>query len=207
MINVEFKDSTKNIEVWKDTLTDMREHGMKLPYVMPQINVPNAHNILKSAFEYFIGLEGKKAVWLKEYDLIADWLTDNQGRGLLLYGKKGNGKSVMARLVIPAVLLKCLNKVVHAYDMNEMDKYLDEALSFTFVTLDDVGTESEVIVYGKRRKAFNELMDNAEKYGKMLIVTSNLSKDDFMNDYDDRVFDRMSKTMRLIPFNHESFRK
>ena len=35
--------------------------------------------------------------WLPEYDQIIDWMSDNKGKGLILIGKKGLGKTVFAK--------------------------------------------------------------------------------------------------------------
>lgn len=44
------------------------------------------------------------AEWLPEYDKVAEWLTNNQRKGLMLYGSNGRGKSLLSLRVLPLVL-------------------------------------------------------------------------------------------------------
>ena len=47
---------------------------------------------------------GDSYVWLPQYDFIAKWLKDNKGRGLMLMGNCGVGKTVMCCYVIPGIM-------------------------------------------------------------------------------------------------------
>ena len=203
---IETKDALKDMNIWKDTIKEMRERGMKTPSIYPHFRIANTKDVFSSAFEYVLSFEKKKLIWVPEYDKVVEWMIDNEEKGLFLYGKVGNGKSIIARYVLPAIFLKCLERVIHVYDMSELDYKLDEAKGFKFVTLDDIGTESTIVNYGKKREAFDELLDNAEKTGKMLIVSSNFSKEKAELVYGSRAFDRIKRLMKMIPFNNESFR-
>ena len=52
-----------------------------------------------------------KVEWLTEYDQIVNWLTDNQGKGLVLIGPPGVGKSEICMKVIPLIFRMALHKV------------------------------------------------------------------------------------------------
>lgn len=192
---------------FKSILSDMQLHGMKVQDDKVHISVPNALEVTKQAIAFFIGNEGKQAVWIKEYDEIVEWLSDNKGLGLFLHGKCGLGKTIMGRYVIPAILLSECRKVVSCFDVLEMNEHIDFVLSKKIISIDDVGTEELSIKYGERRLAFAELMDAVEKQGKLVIVTTNLPMDELTLKYGVRIIDRIMATTKRIAFNGKSFRR
>lgn len=186
---------------------EMRLHRMPMTADRIYMKVPDARNILYRALEYFLAKDGTKAQWLPEYDRVAEWLTDNQGKGLFLYGNCGRGKSLLCRQVIPAILLHACRKVVKIYDMQEMNHKLDEVLTKGIISLDDIGSEEMMIKYGERRLAFAEIMDAAEKSGKIVIVSTNLTSDQIRSQYGDRVLDRIKAITTRVLFKGDSLRK
>ena len=188
-------------------LSDMKLHGMRVPDEKISISIDNAKEILTNALRYFISLENRESVWLPEYEEVADWLSDNQGRGLFLYGNCGRGKTVLARYVIPAILLKYDRKVVNCFDAQEMNTNLDEVLKKKIVCIDDIGTEEISVSYGNKRLAFLEVVDAAEKHGKLLIITSNLNQEQLVQKYGDRTMDRIISTTKRVLFKGKSLRR
>lgn len=191
----------------KKTLDEMKLHGMEVPSNRVQINVSNAKTIIKNALDYFIGLENKKAIWLAEYDKVADWLENNEGKGLFLYGTCGKGKTILARLVIPSILLKYERKVVNYYDAQQMNDKIDEVLTKKIICIDDVGTEEILMSYGNKRLTFLEVTDATEKQGKLLIATSNLNEEQLISKYGDRTMDRLISTTKRVLFTGKSLRR
>ena len=185
----------------------MKTHGLKVPISKVEIRVPNAKIVLENALRYFLSLEGREMIWLPQYDLIAEWLEDNKGRGLLLYGSCGLGKTFLTRYVITAIILKYCNKVVTSFDMSDVNKDPDKVLSKHIIALDDIGTEEVSIKFGERRSIVPEILDATEKYGKLLLVTSNLGAEDLIKKYGNRTFDRLIAVTRRIEFNGKSFRE
>ena len=74
--------------------------------------------------------------------------------------------------------------------------------------MDDIGTEGQSVIFGERRWAFPEIVDEAEKKGKLLIVTTNLTKDELSGRYGDRTLDRLRAITKPIIFKRKegSFR-
>lgn len=193
---------------FNEEVSRMKLHGMKLPGERLHIQIPNARDVLYGALNYFIaGEEGKHVQWLPEYENVASWMEDNQRRGLFLYGSCGRGKSILCRYVLPAILLKFYGKVVTVMDIQEMNTQLDTALKKQFLSLDDIGTEDAIVNYGERRMAFAEIMDQVEKHGKLVIVSSNLDGKNLSKMYGDRVLDRIKATTVRVKFEGESLRK
>jgi DNA replication protein DnaC len=191
------------MQTFSEIAEEMRNHGLQLPPKKIQIQIENSREVLEECFKHFV----KPFKWLPEYDLVSEWLTDNQGRGLFLYGLPGRGKSLLGRYILPAILLKYLRKVVSVYDMQEVNRNLDEVLKRHIIYLDDVGTEEISVNYGEKRCAFAEIMDAAEKHGKLLIISTNLNADAIRNKYGDRVLDRIRSVTKRISFVGESLRK
>ena len=135
------------------------------------------------------------------YAEIADWLHDSKGKGLYLYGLCSQGKTFMARYVIPAMFHHYHNRILHFYPMTEVNNKLDEVLRQHCIVLDDVGTEEQLVSFGQRRNAFDEIMDAVEQKGKLVIITTNLTKEQIEDRYGTRTYERIKATTRRIVFN------
>ena len=190
----------------KGIIEDMKQHGMEIPAHGVSVYVPDGKTVLTNCFRYFLFQLGKEFAYKQEYDEVADWLSDNKRRGLLLYGNCGQGKTLLSRFVLPAILLKYCGKVVNYYDMTQVNHKIDEVLSKHILSIDDVGTESLSVQYGNKRNAFDEIMDSVEKKGKLIIVTTNLTSEELSEKYGERVMDRIISTTRRILFTGESLR-
>lgn len=192
---------------FKDIYQQMRVHGMELPAQRFEVRIPNARTVLANCFRYFLSYQGSSFVWQPEYDEVAAWLAANQGRGLFLYGDCGRGKSLLTRYVIPAIMLKYMKKVVAVYDVQTMNKNINEVLKKHIIALDDVGTEDISVSYGNKRLAFAEVVDAAEKQGKLLIVSTNLGGEEIAERYGQRVMERIISTTKRIEFRGKSLRQ
>ena len=65
------------------------------------ISVPDAKAALWKGIQFFTG---NAASWQDEYNDVANWLTDNKGRGLLCIGNCGRGKTLLCGRIIPVLL-------------------------------------------------------------------------------------------------------
>lgn len=184
----------------------MKVHNMQLPTGYIKVGIASPRTVLENCLSYFLAFDNVEMCWLPEYDEVANWLADNEGRGLFLFGDCGRGKSILTRFVLPAIILKYMRKVVSVYDVQAMNRYLDEVLKKHIISLDDIGTEDLSVSYGNRRQAFAEVMDAAEKYRKLVIISTNLTGDQIIARYGQRVMERIISTTRRIEFKGKSLR-
>lgn len=167
-------------------------------------SIPDAEKMLLNGINHFTGNNG---VWLPEYTKIAEWLKDNEGKGLMCIGSVGRGKSLICTKVVPILMNHFCRKIVSIYDAQQMNRDIDEVLSKHIICIDDLGTEEVAVKYGERRMAFAEVADAAEKEGKLLLVTTNMTINQLYEKYGERVMDRLRAITKSVLFNGESLRK
>lgn len=168
------------------------------------IKVQDAKNVLLRGLRWALG---ENASWLPEYDSVADWLTDNHGRGLLMYGQCGRGKSVFGWRILPQVLNYWCHKIVTCVNAQELNESPDEIIAKHIIYVDDIGTESVSVKYGNKRQTFPELVDAAERHGKLLIVSTNFTLQELSEQYGERTTDRLRAITKQVLFLGESLRK
>ena len=137
-----------------------------------QIKIPDAQRQLANGLKFFCG---DKARWNSGYDKIASWLSDNKTKGLMLVGDCGLGKSLIGMRIIPLLLSHYCQRVVTVCTVAELNKAPDEIMAHHIIYVDDVGTEDISNNYGNRRIPFAELVDAAERNGKLLMFSTNLN--------------------------------
>lgn len=179
--------------------------GYPAPPDKVNVKIADAEQILKAGLKHFLGSE---ATWQEHnYRPIVDWLTDNKGRGLLISGGCGLGKSLICMRILPVILnLRC-GKIVSVYRSLDLCKSPDEILAKHIIYIDDVGTESVSNIYGNKRLPFSELCDLAEQKGKLLLLTTNCDVAHLREKYGERTVDRLRAITRYIPFTGASLRR
>ena len=188
---------------FKEIVEMMKTHG--IPFYKPiNLHIPDALQSLRSGLEFFIG---RDFVWLPEYDQVAEWLDNNRGLGLCLYGTNGTGKTVLIQKVIPALLFGYYKKVLKSINYYELNTLADTVINYRMISIDDAGMESECVAFGNKRWIFPEIMDIAEKRNNTVIFSSNLNGEGFCEKYGIRTFERIVATTKRVEFNHKSLRK
>lgn len=184
--------------------------GIKIPTPV-NIRINDGKRKLAEALDYFVNVlssgEKNHADWMICYNEVASWLENNKGRGLLMIGGCGLGKTLLGMYVIPYLLRRECKKVVSAFNANRLWKEIDTVLNYHIVYIDDIGTESIANQYGNKRVPFAELCDAVEKEGKLLIASTNLTVEDLANRYGERTIDRLRGTTKIIPFIGNSKRR
>lgn len=167
------------------------------------ISIENAKELLKSKINEVLETE---CVWLKEYDEIADWLSDNKGKGLLLIGGQGVGKTLICRDVMPAIFKSIGKNLVWSRPF-DMAKMVDDMNCTCPWSIDDIGLEGTANNYGNRFEPFVEVIYNAENNGQLLILTTNMTSKQLVERYGERIIDRLKAIVRPIVISGSSMRK
>ena len=144
---------------------------------------------------------------LPEYELIYRWLESNNGRGLLMCGSCGRGKSLFGRIVIPSLLLRDMNLCCNIVNATDIGSRIKELIQKRIIYIDDIGRENESVEYGNRFDALPYLIDIAEQTGKLLIISTNLTSAEIKERYGERTLDRLKAIMSVVSFRGGSLRK
>lgn len=168
------------------------------------ITTPDARSILARGIRHFVGSD---AVWLDEYNQVADWLSDNEGKGLLCAGNCGRGKTVICQRVLPVVFLHWHRLVMNTLTATELNEKFNEYKHYKILSIDDVGTESVANKYGEKRNFIQEIIDEAERKQKLLIISTNLNENELREKYDIRTIDRLRALTKVVMFKGESLRR
>lgn len=142
----------------------------------------------------------------KEYDEIYNWLEDNKGRGLLLVGTCGLGKSLFSQIVIPYLLLKECRLQVNIIKAVDLQENFKAVKNRKILSVDDVGIEPLLNEYGQKRDCFCELMDKVDTNGTLIIATTNLNAKQLEERYGKRTLDRLRGNMEVVVIKGNSMR-
>lgn len=123
-----------------------------------------------------------------------------EGKGLLFYGGVGTGKTFMASCIANALIDKGNTALVTNFgrianelqaDFNHRQAYLDKLNQYSLLVIDDLATERDTEYMGE---IVMNVIDSRYRAKKPLIVTTNLTGEDFTNPSDvrrQRVFSRL----------------
>lgn len=184
-----------------DTIEQQRRRGFRPNDQRTHIQVADARRVLWRELVAEVG----EAVWLPEYEKVAAWLADNKGKGLLCMGDCGRGKTVITQRILPRIFqqegiaLNCFT----AIDL--LNRY-EEISQYKNICIDDMGTEPNAKKYGVTHNYVAELVDLAERRDKLIVLSTNLNKDEILDRYDLRTFDRLKSIAERIVFKGESYR-
>ena len=168
------------------------------------IRTNDARSVLARGIRYFLG---ENAVWLPEYEHIAEWLADNKGRGLLCIGNCGRGKTVICQRVLPVIFKHWHRLIMNTVTMTDLNERFDESSRYKIISLDDVGVESVANKFGEKHSYFSEIVDLAERKQKLLVISTNLGDKELVNMYGVRTLDRLRALTKVVVFKGESLRK
>ena len=177
-----------------------------------RISIPNAEQRLRAGLDYFVDKyscgENNHAEWIeKNYRPIVEWMTDNKGKGLLITGGCGLGKTLIAKHILPLLIRDSCRRVINIFTAQELNTKIDEIVKLHTIYIDDIGTESVSKIYGNVRCTFSELCDAAEQRGKLLMITTNLTASELEEKYGERTLDRLRAITKFVAFSGKSLRK
>jgi DNA replication protein DnaC len=160
----------------------------------------------------------KEFEYLPEYDEIVQWMTNTEGKGLLLRGTKGRGKSTILTCVLPVLFImkNLVLKPVPANDIgvkeySEINRSvwfpnLEYLKKTRFPAIDELGLEPQVNEFGEKFEGFNMIIDSAEQKIKPIFITTNLEPEQLLKRYESRTLDRLGRLCKTVVFNGDSLR-
>ena len=98
-------------------------------------------------------------------------------------------------------------KIISLYDAKDLNSKFDDIVKKHIIYIDDVGKESVEVNYGNRNLRFPDIVDEAEKKGKLLMFSTNLSQEKMVEKYGERTVDRLRAITKKIVFRGKSLRK
>jgi DNA replication protein DnaC len=156
--------------------------------------------------------------YLPEYDDVVRWMTNTEGKGLLLRGTKGRGKSTILTCVLPVLFIikRLVLKPVHANNIgvkeySEVNRsvwfpHLEHLKKTRLPAIDELGLEPQVNEFGEKFEGFNMIIDSAEQKIKPLFITTNLEPEQLLKRYESRTIDRLGRLCKTVVFNGDSLR-
>ena len=202
----EAKDRTKAL---KTLVAQQRSRGFRIDDNKVRFRLENADEVLMRGLVHFCG---EQTQWLPEYEEVAEWLSNNDGKGLMCIGDCGRGKTLITQQIIPLMfqhyirLLDGTKPAIVCYTAIDLLDKFEEISQYKTICIDDVGTEPNQKKYGVTHNYFSELVDLCERKEKLLVCSTNLSGDELQQRYGLRTFDRLTALTRRVFFEGESFR-
>ena len=148
----------------------------------------------------------------------ANEFAPGEGRGLLLFGKTGLGKTFLMNCIAQRVLERGYSvAVVSAYKLVEiMRAYqfsgegadrVQDFLACDLLCIDDLG--SEPMLRGVTVSAIYHILNERRNANRAIVVTTNCDSDGLYEKYDDRVGARLCDAgrMQILPFVGEDVRR
>lgn len=142
----------------------------------------------------------------------ANYIIANPGKGLMITGLTGSGKTTFAKALRSIDKLSCM---IHCTaDISDLaSPQMQEDFTRSSVIIDDLGSEKEYNEFGVKRELVAEFINafyiaNVErKSGNRLVITSNLSGEDFLARYGARVYSRLKEMCAFVKFEGKDKRK
>lgn len=192
---------------YKQTISLLRQEKVSTPAQKIRVSLQDPKGEFTAAAKAVFDELGEQFVWLPEYDNIVAWLADNEGKGLLLYGAVGRGKSIVARYVLPMIFRAKFNRIMTVVSCANLPDDIQSRAKSNFIVLDDIGCESDSVDYGNRYNVVEKVVANIADRGGLLICTSNLDYESLRSRYGLRIVDRLRQLCCRVVFNGDSLRR
>ena len=145
-------------------------------------------------------LKDKLVEWSKKFPNV-------KKKNIIISGTPGGGKTYLTQCLANEMLKqKCSVCFVSAFDMNNMflkyhttfdiskNSYLDPLINSDLLFIDDLGTEP--ITKNVTLNYLFLVLSERERFGKPMIVSTNLRAEDILNRYNERIYSRLTNKMQ-----------
>lgn len=175
-------------------------------FTRPICSVGDAEKALTHVFKQLLG---DRFQWLPEYDEVCRWFAAPNGKGLLLLGNCGTGKSLLLHYVLPVVLEAVAEKVVLYMRADEITPTNYEDLRRRrVIAIDDIGTEGRITLSGYRNDfyAVERIVEKIADNNGCMFLSTNLTPVAMLERYGERTVDRLAGICKTIEFKTQSLR-
>ncbi len=173
-------------------------------------------NVTFDKFDTTICKNAKHAATLEKLkNKLQEWsnkFPDVKKKNILIAGTPGGGKTYLTQCLANEMLKKnCSVCFVSAFDMNNMfmkyhttfdsskNSYLEPLIYSDILFIDDLGTEP--IMKNVTLNYLFVVLSERERFGKPLIVSTNLLPENILDRYGERIYSRLnSKLQSLVVF-------
>lgn len=185
-----------------------KSHRMSVTREPVRISFGDRKTCEKMFEDLFLAVDGsvKEFRMLPEYSSIVDWMVDNEGKGLCLWGDCGRGKSTIITGVIPMLFLM-RGKVIRSELAQSIPSKIASLIGSRIVCIDEVGTEPLVNDFGEKYEGFNSIINVAEDRLKLVFITTNLLPQQILDRYGERTMERINRLCKQVRFKGDSLRR
>ncbi len=160
-------------------------------------------------------LRGIAATYIEKYN-------KNNPRGMLFYGNSGNGKTLLAAIILNELIFQkaingkfvsisfsFFNKLRETYnslseDYGQAMTILDDLIKTDLLILDDFGIQRNT---PWELEMLYNLIDRRYEEEAPIIITTNNKPEDFKGIYYNRIYSRILEMCRMIEFNVPDYRE
>lgn len=171
-------------------------------------NIETARQFIEQSF-ILSDASISKFQWYKSYESVAEWLTDNENKGIVLIGSTGTGKSRILNSTIPIAfsMLKpngIIVQPVTSYDLSANN--FRRLLERKYISIDEIGRECVGNDYGIKFEMLEIIADHCEKHGKLFFATTNLTYKQLIERYGEPCIMRLRKLCKWVEVTGQSMR-
>ncbi len=180
------------------------------------ISFGSLENCRKLLWHALLNIDPKANLqWLPEYEMVAQWMSNNKGKGLFLTGDCGRGKTNIIAHALPYLFARvaCFEnqkhlKILQVVHIDNLHQEIEKGmLKRLFYVVDEIGAEPITNYYGSKYFPFMSLLNRAESERKFCLFSSNLNAKQIEEKYDTRTVDRLVSLCHIIRFQGKSLRK
>ena len=179
---------------------ELRDAGVEINPQEVKFSFPDAEKDFKELFNYYV----PDYRHLKEYYQVIEWLKDNKGKGLALFGNTGQGKSIILKRILPYMFMNEKRLILHPIDAYKLTK---EYKVSKYVVIDEVGNEPTFNDYGVKIELIRYIVDEAENMKSLLLLSGNLDGETFKKRYGEMIYNRIKAMCKIVFFKGENLRK
>ena len=134
-------------------------------------------------------------------------MVNTGGKGLILTGDCGRGKTTILTGVVPVIFDFAYGKIVKPFSARELVERRKEIIGRWSYCIDEIGVEPQFNNYGEKTELFNDILDDAEKSVKPVFISTNLDGKKIQTRYGVRAMDRIVRLCKIVKFKGESLRR